>query len=108
IWDNRIYLWNPLSGKQQAALQGHDSKVTKVAFDHRGDLLASASWDGTLRLWDPMTGRQLLSKEGGIFNNPPQFSPNDQIMGCTLTGSQVELWEVARGSAVCRVFRGPL
>ncbi len=103
----RIFVWDALTGKQQAVLQGHQSNVTKVAFNHRGDLLASTSWDGTLRLWDPMTGRQLLSKEGGVFNNPPQFAPNDQRLAFTVSGAKVELWEVATGSAVCQVLRGP-
>lgn len=101
-----IFVWDPLSGKQQAILKGHDSLVTGITFNHRGDLLASTSWDGTLRVWDPMTGRQLLSKDGGVFASPPQFTANDRILAYTRTHSRVELWEVATGRVIYQVFRG--
>jgi serine/threonine protein kinase/WD40 repeat protein/Tfp pilus assembly protein PilF len=105
--DERIYIWDALSGKQRQVLSGHDSLGTVFAFNHRGDLLASTSWDGTLRLWDALTGRQLLSKEGGRSNVLPQFSSNDQLLACTTKGSKIELWEVATGSVVCQTFTRP-
>ena len=33
-------------------LIGHDSRVTSVAFNHNGTMLASASEDNTIKLWD--------------------------------------------------------
>jgi WD40 repeat protein/tetratricopeptide (TPR) repeat protein len=101
-----ISVWDPLSGKQQAILKGHDSLVTGITFNHRGDLLASSSWDETLRVWDPMTGRQLLRNDGGVYSSPPQFTANDRILAHTTTHSRVELWEVATGRDIYQVFRG--
>jgi WD40 repeat protein len=104
--DDRIYLWDPATGKEREVLRGHESRVTELAFNHQGDLLASAGWDGTLRIWDPLTGQQLLSLDGS--GSRPQFSPDDHLLGCTINGSKVEIWQVATGAAVCQVFRGPL
>jgi WD40 repeat protein/serine/threonine protein kinase len=99
-----IYVWDARTGKQQAVLRGHESLVEWVTFSHSGDLLASSGWDHTLRLWDPMTGRQLLSQDGGGW---PQFGPGDRLLGFTMTGPKVELWEVAGGGAACGVLCGP-
>jgi WD40 repeat protein/Flp pilus assembly protein TadD len=99
-------VWDVRTGKQQAILRGHDYAPTWSAFSHSGDLLASTGWDGTLRLWEPMTGRLLLTVPGGGGTLPPRFSPDDRLMACTTTGSEVELWEVGAGAA-CRVLHVP-
>jgi serine/threonine protein kinase/WD40 repeat protein/Tfp pilus assembly protein PilF len=101
----RLYVWDLRTGRQQAALQGHESKATAVQFSRRGDLLASSGWDNTLRLWDPMTGRLLLTKECGA-GVEPQFGPDDRLLGCTLNGPKVELWELASGQTACRLLYG--
>src|SRR5262249_26958111 len=105
--DRCLYVWDVRTRKRQAVLRGHESLATKATFSHSGDLLASAAWDGSLRLWDPMTGRLLLGVPGGGATLPPTFSPDDRLLGCTTTGSAVELWEVGTGAA-CRVFHVPL
>ena len=102
---NDVYVWDVRARKPQAILRGLEAP-TSVTFSHSGDLLASSGWDATLRLWDPMTGRQLLSKDGAYLHL--QFSPNDRLLGFTITGPKVELWEVTSGSAACRVLCGPL
>jgi WD40 repeat protein len=105
--DRCLYVWDVRTGKQQAVLRGHEYPPNAVAFSHSGDLLASTGWDGTLRLWGPMTGRPLLTVPGAVATLPPRFSPDDRLLACTTTGSQVELWEVGTG-ATCRVLHSPL
>jgi WD40 repeat protein/serine/threonine protein kinase len=105
--DACLYVWDVRTGKQQAVLRGHEGLPTAATFSHSGDLLASTAWDGTLRLWDPMTGRLLLTLPGGSGTLPPRFSPDDRLLACTATGSEVELWEVGAGAA-CRVLHVPL
>jgi WD40 repeat protein len=104
--DRCLYVWDVRTGKQQAILRGHEYPPNATAFSHSGDLLASTGRDGTLRLWNPMTGRLLLSVPGGGDNLEPRFSPDDRRLGCTTTGSEVELQEVG-SSAACRVLHVP-
>jgi serine/threonine protein kinase/WD40 repeat protein len=105
--DRCLYVWDVRTGKQQAVLRGHESPPNAATFSHSGDLLASTGWDGVLRLWDPMTGQLLLSVPGGGGSLSPRFSPDDRLLGCTTTGSDVELWEVGAGAAY-RVLHVPL
>src|SRR5205807_4216022 len=74
--ENDVDVWDVRTGKLQAELRGHEGYVSYLAFNHAGDVLATAGWSETLRLWDPMTGRPLVSKEGG--GGQPQFSPDDR------------------------------
>jgi serine/threonine protein kinase/WD40 repeat protein/tetratricopeptide (TPR) repeat protein len=106
-YDRCVYVWDMRTGKQQSILRGHDVTPNALAFSHRGDLCATTGWDGTLRLWETMTGRLLLSVPGGDGSLKPRFSPDDRFLGCTTTGSEVELWEVIP-STVCRVVHVPL
>jgi serine/threonine protein kinase/WD40 repeat protein len=103
--DLTLAVWDVTTGRQQAALRGHEDRPFAVVFSHKGELLASSGWDNTLRLWDPQTGRLLLSKPGN--RGVPQFSPDDRLLGWTLEGNQVELWELARGAACQTLARDP-
>jgi dipeptidyl aminopeptidase/acylaminoacyl peptidase len=49
-----------------------------VAFNHAGNLLASASYDGVVRLWNPDSGSQLASHPGSSWQI--QFSPDDRYL----------------------------
>jgi WD40 repeat protein len=98
--DFRIYVWDVVGRQRLAVLEGHEDYVTRVTFNHGGDLLVSTGWDETTRLWDPLTGRQLLvsSAPGGTH-----FSPDDRLLGFVLPGTGVELREVA-SSRECRTL----
>jgi WD40 repeat protein len=84
-------------------MQGHEGRVTALAFSHRGDLLASGSWDSTLRLWDVAKGRQLV-----VYRTQDvdlHFSPDDQTLACAVEGDTAKLLEVGQ-SAGYRRFVG--
>jgi WD40 repeat protein len=74
--DRRIYLWDALTGQQQATLEGHSWTLVNVVFDHAGKLLASSSFDNVVRLWDVATGREVANHHG--FSWQLQFSPDDR------------------------------
>ncbi len=65
-----------------------------LAFNHRGDLLASQGWEGVLRLWDPRTGQPLLSVQTDAF---PRFSADDRFVGIGQTGRALHAFEVEAG-----------
>jgi serine/threonine protein kinase/WD40 repeat protein/Tfp pilus assembly protein PilF len=98
----RVYVWNMLSGRLRAQLNGHHRPVIGVAFNHAGDLLASSSWDMTTRLWDPDTGEELVKAHGTFAC----FSHDDRHLAYIrhARGKQPGLWEVSR--PLCRKLQG--
>jgi WD40 repeat protein len=50
--DKRIRLWDPDTGKQLRALEGHTHDVNCVALSGDGKWLASGSQNGELFLWE--------------------------------------------------------
>ncbi len=58
--DRTIRLWDASTGDTVAVLQGHKALVGRMAFDPRGELLASpGSHDQTVRLWDVIEMREI-------------------------------------------------
>jgi WD40 repeat protein len=94
--NNRVYVWNTATTPTlHAPLEGHEHAAIQVAFNHRGDLLASSSWDGTVRLWDPHLARPLIHTLG---TSPWLcFSPDDTRLATATDGSRVGYWEVFHG-----------
>ena len=74
-----------------ARLEGHQSRIVRLAFSHRGDLLASYGWDGTTRLWNPLSGRQLVSAPGMFL----RFRHDDSQIAFVHNG-KMGIWEIVR------------
>src|SRR4029077_8429742 len=55
--DKTIRLWNPVTGRETARLEGHDLGVTALTVWSYKDLI-SGSDDQTIRIWDTATGRE--------------------------------------------------
>jgi serine/threonine protein kinase/WD40 repeat protein/tetratricopeptide (TPR) repeat protein len=104
---DRIYLWQPgRTGQPPLALPvlPNGGGGIEVAFNHRGDLLASSGWDGMTRIWDPRTGRLLVGIHGLCR---PRFSADDRYLGIGNAGSKFEVWEVASGRELRTMSRDP-
>src|SRR5262249_12855714 len=50
--DNKIRLWDLVSGKELRPFDGHDLAVTSLALTSDGSRVFSGSADGTIRRWD--------------------------------------------------------
>ncbi len=48
---NEVEVWNVREARRVSTLRGSTERVSSLAFDDEGDLLAAASWDGAVRLW---------------------------------------------------------
>jgi WD40 repeat protein len=55
-----IYIWEPATGKQRFALNGHVGWVDALAFSHNSQTLVSGGMDGFIKLWDPVIGQELV------------------------------------------------
>jgi eukaryotic-like serine/threonine-protein kinase len=103
--NHHIYIWDTNRGEASPlVLSGLVHYGVMVAFNHRGDLLASQGLEGKLRLWDSRTGRQLLSVQ---TNALPRFSPDDRFLGMDHFGQSVRTFEVASGRELRRIPGDP-
>jgi WD40 repeat protein len=81
--DRRIYLWDGNTGEPRGVLEGHGWEVHDLAFNHKGDWLASFGWDMTLRLWDVATRKQLWHLENVRVVS---FRRDERFMGAAIAG----------------------
>jgi hypothetical protein len=100
---SHVALWEAETGRRLGLWEGHENRVVGVAFNPRGDLLASNSWDDLVYLWDVPTGRPLHRSPGGAAFLG--FSPDGHYLASTLDGLRLGLWEVSAGRE-CRVLDG--
>lgn len=87
-------LWHT-SGRQFAALQGHDQGINSIKFSRDGQFLATAGQDGSIRLWD-VTGRslaKLLGHQGAVYDL--SFSPTKAQIASTGADGTVRLWTLS-------------
>lgn len=100
--DGSISLWGG-NGKERGRLQGHERRVSRLAFNSLdgGKFLASTSHDMTWRLWDVETCTELLLQEG---HSSPVFSAAWHVDGALLasgdTNGVIQLWDVRVGKPI--------
>lgn len=86
---NRIFVRHVPSGELLCALEG---EVIRMAFAHRGYLLAASGWNGTTQLFDAAEGTKLVEAVGEMV----RFSEDDRQLGYLRSGG-VGIWELAHG-----------
>jgi WD40 repeat protein/predicted Ser/Thr protein kinase len=79
-------------GDEVASWKAHQSAVTGLAYDPRGERLASAGYDAAFRLWDAASGEELLRGPGAtrVF-----FSTDGARLAAIYPGSRIDLWRIA-------------
>jgi WD40 repeat protein len=83
---------------------GHKDQGIVMWFNHGGDLLVSNDWNNVRRVWDPGSGLELL-RLPAADHNALMFAQDDRQVAASVSGAQVELWQVAAGAE--RTFRSP-
>ncbi len=78
-----VQLWEPGSGKQLVANEGHWWPVTSMAFSQEGKTLITAAADHQVKVWDGITGRPRANfrfpvGKAGYRPEDPAVAPRDQ------------------------------
>lgn len=76
---------------REIPLEGHQGRVTDIAFHPNGRLLATSAYDGKTRLWDPRTGDPLLVADGTAI----RFSADGTRLAFGAIGHEVGRWVVS-------------
>lgn len=106
MFDNALWLVDPVRHCGVQHFSGHTSDVVSVCFAPDGYYALSGSWDHTLRLWEIASGcevRRFEGHAGRVYS--VCFAPDGRF---ALSGSEdktLRLWEVASGQEVMR-FKG--
>ena len=96
-----VKLWEAATGRELAALRGHDATVSAVAVAPDGTTLATGSYDHTVKLWDLATRKERATLRGHrapvravSWSRDGHFIASGSHDGC------VKLWDATTGDAV--------
>ncbi|MNX94354.1 WD domain, G-beta repeat [compost metagenome] len=85
-------------GTRPTMLEGHESPVRCLAYQHKGPLLASAARDGRLMTWRPNKQRQPLHVlELDTAVSQVAWSPDDQTIAVGTESGMVALYRQPQG-----------
>lgn len=93
----QVRLWTS-SGRAKGVLSGHakESPVHALAFDPRGDSLASGGEDGVVILWDLRKGKELARLRVGSSVRALAFAPEGALLAAGCSNGKVVVFDTAR------------
>jgi len=91
-WDNVPTVWDTVSGRMLAKLEGHTDGITQVVFGPDGSELVSASHDGTVRLWrvGAATAEAVMTHAGPVLGVAVSPDGTRVVSGCS--DGAVRIW----------------
>ncbi|HEY9803810.1 MAG TPA: hypothetical protein V6D25_25935 [Leptolyngbyaceae cyanobacterium] len=96
--DNKIRLWNPLTGDPLRTLNRHDREVKAIAISPDGQFLFSGSADTTIKIWHLITGQILHTLTGHTGDvTSLATSPNGQILFSGSADTTIKIWRISTG-----------
>ena len=96
----------PPGVKLLRTLEGHRDSVISLAFDPKGEALASGGWDNTVKLWETQNGKLLQTLEG--HQSPVSsvaFDPKGGTLASGGADKTVRIWD-ARSGKLLRTLEG--
>lgn len=103
--DNSIELWELKTGKRLRKLVGRANRLTALAFNPDGSILASGYEDRTIKLWDVQSGEDIQTLNGHQTSvSCLDFSPDGAILAsgsyAGAVNGEIKLWHVKTGLAI--------
>ncbi len=82
-------------------LEGHNERVSSVAFSSDGAMIASGSWDNTVKIWDVETGAEIHTLTGhhGTVDSV-EFSPDSTTLASGSRFLTSKFWNVKIGTEI--------
>ncbi|GAB4526051.1 MAG: hypothetical protein Fur0018_11110 [Anaerolineales bacterium] len=88
-----ILFWGAADGRWQRTIPAHDGRITTLAFDMSGQILASSSIDKTIHLWRVSDGT-LLDTIPGYVAERLIFTPDGKTL-VSVAGDTARFWPIA-------------
>ena len=93
--DGMVKLWDVVTRRNIATLEGYTGTVYSVAFSPDGTILASGAYDRTIRLWDVATRRNIATLSGHTEAiNSVAFSSDKVTLASGALDQTVKLWDI--------------
>lgn len=99
--DKLIRLWNPNSGWELRAFEGHTDQVNCFALSADGRWLASGGRNNELFLWEFTTGK--IQRRFRGHNAPIErlaLSPDGKVLASTCSERTLRLWDTGAGKEI--------
>ncbi|TKY89120.1 hypothetical protein EX895_001651 [Sporisorium graminicola] len=104
--DNTVRLWNSNTGRCEAVLEGHRSRVWDVDSTRTGGHVASASGDSTVKVWEVESAQcktTLRASMGDVYSC--RFHPDEKHLVSAGYDKLVRMYDIETGSIV-KTFTG--
>ncbi|MEK6407385.1 MAG: serine/threonine-protein kinase [Acidobacteriota bacterium] len=99
--DSKAKLWDAITGRELANLEGQGGGVSSVAFSPDGKRLATGCVDHTAKLWEAATGQELTTLRGHSDRvRAVMFSPDGQRLATGSSDRTAILWDAATGQEI--------
>ena len=93
--DGTVKLWDVVTRRNIATLEGYTGSVYSVAFSPDGTILASGAYDRTIKLWDVATRRNIATLSGHTNAvNSVAFSSDKATLASGALDQTVKLWDI--------------
>jgi WD40 repeat protein/serine/threonine protein kinase/DNA-binding SARP family transcriptional activator len=78
----------------QSDLAGYAERISQIAFNKQGSMLAAVSKDGLVKLWDAFSGSELLTLISNKHTRHVAFSPDGAHLVTANDGGLVQTWDI--------------